>query len=79
MNRRLFLDVVVLETSVVIKLLSTEDEALLIRWDALLVLDLRLQILNRVFGFNFKSDGLASQSLHEDLHTTPESENQVQS
>ena len=33
-----------------------------------LVLDLRLYILNRIAGFNFKGDGLASQRLDEYLH-----------
>ena len=35
----------------------------------LLVLDLRLDIIYRVRGFNLKSDGFSGKSLHENLHT----------
>ena len=79
MNRRFFLDVVVAQTSAILKLFPPENEALLICRDALLVLDLGLQILDIVLSFNLKSDGLSCQSLHEDLHTSLQSENQVQS
>eukprot|EP01046_Picozoa_sp_COSAG06_P007294 COSAG06_NODE_354_length_16880_cov_7.746545_7_plen_713_part_00 len=41
---------------------------LLVRRDALLVLDLRLDILDRVRSLNLEGDGLARQRLHEDLH-----------
>ena len=44
----LLLDVVVRKSSTILKLLASEDESLLIRWDALLVLDLCLDVLNRV-------------------------------
>jgi len=43
---RLLLDVVVLEGSAVLELLAGEDQALLVRRDALLVLDLLLDVLN---------------------------------
>lgn len=39
---RLLLDVIVGESAAVLELLSGEDEALLVRWDAFLVLDLSL-------------------------------------
>ena len=35
----------------------------------LLVLDLRLDIIDRVRGFNLESDGFSCKSLHENLHT----------
>jgi len=38
----LLLDVVVLEGAAILELLACEDEALLVRWDPLLVLDLGL-------------------------------------
>ena len=76
---RLFLDVVVAKGSSVLELLASEDEALLIGGDALLVLDLSLDILNGVRRLNIESDGLASQSLDEDLHATTKSEDQVKS
>jgi len=60
-------------------LLSSEDEALLIWGDAFLVLNLGLDVLNGVGGFDVQSDGLASESLDEDLHATSEAENQVES
>jgi len=60
-------------------LLSSEDESLLIGRDAFLVLDLSFDVLNGVRWLNVEGDGLASQSLHEDLHSTSQSENQVES
>jgi len=42
----LLLDVVVGEGSTVLELLTSEDEALLVWWDAFLVLDLGLDVLN---------------------------------
>ena len=42
---------------------------LLVRGDALLVLDLGLDILNGVRGFDLKSDGLTSEGFHKDLHS----------
>jgi hypothetical protein len=41
---------------------------LLIRGNAFLILDLLLDILNGVRGFDLKSDGLAREGLNEDLH-----------
>ena len=41
---------------------------LLVRWDALLVLDLGLHVLNGVAGLHLEGDGLASQCLDKDLH-----------
>ena len=45
---RLLLDVVIREGSAILKLLSSEDESLLIWGDALLVLDLGLDVVDRV-------------------------------
>ena len=79
MEGRFFLDVVVTEGSTVFELLSGENESLLIGWDAFLVLDLSLDVLNGVTWLNIKGDGLASKGLDEDLHATSESEDQVKS
>lgn len=68
MKSALLLNVVVSERAVVLKLLSCKDEALLIRGNSLLVLDLLLDLLDRVRGFNLKGNGLASKGLHENLH-----------
>ena len=42
-------------------------------------LDLGLDVLNRVAGFNLQGDGLPSEGLHEDLHSATEPEHQVES
>ena len=62
------LDVVVRESSTIFKLLSGEDETLLVWRDSLLVLDLGLHILDRIGRLDLEGDGLARQSLDEDLH-----------
>merc|ERR1712102_137263 len=79
MESTLLLDVVVGESSSVLQLFSGEDQPLLIWGDSLLVLDLSLDVLDGVGGFDLEGDGLASQGLDEDLHASPESENQMES
>ena len=79
MESGLLLDVVVGEGSAVLELLSSEDESLLIWWDALLVLDLGFDIFNGVSWLDVKGDGLTSEGLDEDLHTTSESEDEMES
>ena len=64
----LLLNVVVGEGSSVLKLLSGKDKTLLVRWDTLLVLDLRLHVLNCVRALDLEGDSFTRQSLHEDLH-----------
>ena len=78
MKRRLLLDVVVRQCAAVLELLARKDEALLVRRDALLVLDLLLHVFNRVRRLHVKGDGLARQGLHEDLHAAAQAEHQVQ-
>lgn len=56
---RLLLDVVIREGSAVLELLTSEDQALLVRWDTLLVLDLGLDIVDCVRGLHLKGDSLA--------------------
>jgi len=72
------LDVVVSQGTAILKLLSGEDEPLLVWWDTLLVLDLSLDVINGVGALNLQSDRLASQGLHKDLHATTETEHQVE-
>merc|ERR1739846_289692 len=79
MESTLLLDVVVGESSSVLQLFTGEDQPLLIWGDSLLVLDLSLDVLDGVRWFDLQGDGLASQGLDEDLHASPESENQVKS
>jgi hypothetical protein len=75
----LLLDVVVGQGTAILKLLAGENEALLIRWDTLLVLDLRLNVIDGIRRLNLEGDCLAGESLDEDLHTATETENQVES
>ena len=63
MQGGLLLDVVVRQRAPVLQLLAGEDEALLVRGDALLVLDLALHILDGVRGFHLQGNGLAGQCL----------------
>ena len=77
MEGGLLLDVVVRKSSSVLELLTGEDKSLLIGRDSLLILDLGLHVLDCVGCFDVKSDGLASQGLDEDLHTSSESQNEM--
>jgi len=67
-QRRLLLDVVVGQGAPILQLLAGEDEPLLVRRDALLVLDLGLHVVDGVRGLHLQRDGLPRQGLHEDLH-----------
>ena len=58
-RERTLLDVVVRQGAAILQLLAGEDEALLVGRDALLVLDLSLDVVNRVRGLDLKGDGLA--------------------
>jgi len=73
----LLLDVVVREGAAILQLLACKDQALLIWRNAFLVLDLGLDVVNRVAGLNVKSDGFASQGLDKDLHASTETKDQV--
>ena len=59
MEGRLFLNVVVRQGATILQLLSSKNQSLLIRGDTFLVLNLGLDIVNGVRGFNIKGDGLA--------------------
>ncbi len=50
----LFLDVVVSQRATVFELLASEDEALLIRWNTFLILDLAFNHIDGIGGFNLK-------------------------
>merc|ERR1711997_601795 len=73
------LDVVVGKSTAILKLFTGKDQSLLIWGNTLLVLDLCFNVLNGVRGFDLESDGFASQSLDKNLHTSTETENQMQS
>jgi len=59
----LLLDVIVLESAAVLELLASEDQTLLIRGDALLVLDLGLDGVDGVGALNLEGDGFACECL----------------
>merc|ERR1719326_685991 len=59
MKSGLLLDVVVRKGTAILKLLASKDEALLVRRDALFVLNLGLYVLNGVRGLDVQGDGLA--------------------
>merc|ERR1711879_832482 len=73
----LLLDVVVRQGTSVLQLLASEDQTLLIRWNAFLVLNLLLHVLNRVGWLHVESDGLASQCLDKDLHASAQTKHQM--
>ena len=79
MKSGLLLDVVIGEGTAVLELLSSEDKTLLVRGNSFLVLDLLLHSLDSIGGLDLEGDGLPSEGLHEDLHTTTETKDQVKS
>ena len=58
MEGRLLLDVVVRQGATILKLLAREDQALLVWWNAFLVLDLALHIVDRVGRLHLEGDSL---------------------
>merc|ERR1712228_826422 len=79
MQSGLLLDVVVREGTAILKLFASENQPLLVWGNALLILDFGFDILNGVRWLNLEGDGLASQSFDENLHTSTETEHQMQS
>ena len=77
MQGRLLLDIVVRKSSAIFKLLSSEDQSLLVRWNAFLVLNLCLNVIDGVRRFNFQCDGLAGKGLDEDLHSSTKTEDEM--
>ena len=67
-DRRLLLNVVVGQRAAILELLAATDQTLVICVDALLILDLGLQVVNGVASLDIKVDGIACHSLDEDLH-----------
>jgi hypothetical protein len=62
---RFLLNVVVGEGATILQLLAGEDQALLVRRNALLVLNLGLDIIDGVGRLHLEGDGLASQGLDD--------------
>ena len=60
MESALLLDIVVGQGAPVLELLARKNQALLIRRNAFLVLDLALNVVDSVRGFDLEGDGLSS-------------------
>lgn len=79
MEGRVLLDGVVLESVPILELLTCKYKTLLVWRNAFLILDLGLHIFNAVILIDIEGDVLAGESLNEDLHTTTETKNKVES
>ena len=79
MKSGLLLNVVVAQSSPIFQLLASEDESLLVRWNALLILDLGLHVIDGVRRLDLQRDGLTREGLDEDLHSTAETKDQMES
>ena len=55
------LDVVIRKGAAILQLLARKDQALLIRWDPLLILDLGLHIVDGVRGLQLNEEFVLSQ------------------
>merc|ERR1719326_2232390 len=62
----------------ILQLLAGKDQALLVRGDTLLILNLRLDVIDGVASLDVKSDGLASQCFHENLHASTQAQNKME-
>ena len=69
MKSGLLLNVIIGKGPAILKLFSSENQALLIRGDSLLVLDLGLHVIDGIRRLHLEGDGLASEGLHKDLHS----------
>ncbi len=67
MQSAFLLNVVIAQGAAVLQLLSGKNQSLLIGRNSLLVLNLGLDIVNRVGGFDIQGNGLAGKSLDENL------------
>jgi len=73
------LNVVIRQSSAIFKLLSGEDQSLLLRWNSFLVLDLGLDVRDGVIWLDVQGDRLSRKSFDEDLHsTTTKSKNKME-
>merc|ERR1712121_284173 len=79
MKSALLLDVVIRQSPAILQLFTGEDQPLLVWGNSLLVLDLSLHILDGVGRLHLKGDGLASESLHEDLHSSSQTKHEMES
>merc|ERR1712004_425224 len=78
MESRLLLDVVVRESPPILELLASKDQPLLVRRNTLLVLDLGLDVFDGVGGLHLQCNGLPSEGLDEDLHSSSEPKHEME-
>ena len=71
------MDVVIRQSMTVLQLLAGKNQTLLIGGNAFL--NFGLHIFDGVGSLHVKGDGLAGQSLDEDLHTATQAQKQAQS
>merc|ERR1719434_644646 len=78
-QRALLLNVVIGQRPAILQLLTCKNQTLLVRRNALLVLDLGFHVVDGVGRLNVERDGFTRQRLHKDLHATTQAQHQVQS
>ena len=59
------LDIIIAQRPPILELLSRENQPLLIRWNALFVLNLGLDIVDGIARLDFESDGFTREGFHE--------------
>ena len=64
-----FLDVVIRNNTAVLRLLGIEYQALLVRLDALFVLDIYLHVIKGTYGLDIQHDRFAGHCRHKDLRS----------
>jgi len=78
MESTFLLYVVIWQSSSIFQLLASKNQPLLIRWDTLLVLDFSLHVLDRIRRLHLEGDGFTSERFHEYLHSSSQSQHQMQ-
>jgi hypothetical protein len=75
----LFLDIIIRKRATIWQLLPSEDQALLVRRETFLILNLHFDVVDRIGGLDLKRDRFPRQGLHEGLHTSTETEDETES
>ena len=65
MQGRFFLDVIIRQSSAILELLASEDQSLLIRGNAFLILNLRLNVIDGIGGLYLEGDSLSGEGLDD--------------
>ena len=68
------LNIIIRKCVTVLELFASEDQELLDRRNAILLLDLGLHVVDYVGRFNFESNHLPSEGLDRNLHTAADAE-----